>query len=149
MGETEKKSNNQDNRSKPIYKDPKAGMIIEIPDSKTIIVNLGSKNSRIKRGDEIIIYEEGPEIKLDDNIIGRYDFDKETIQVVRVDDNISVCKKIIRYTKPAPMTSMATLMGGKEVQEEIDLNVEVSDVKNWVIKDPKIKINDPVKFITD
>lgn len=148
MSEIEGKSNNQNNKNEPSFKDPKVGIVIEIPDSKTIIVNLGFKNSRIKIGNKIIIYEEGPEIKIDDVVIGRYDFDKETIQVVSVSDNFSVCRKIINYTKPAPMTSMAALMGVKEVQEEIDLNVEESDIKNWAIKNQKIKISDPVKFLT-
>lgn len=137
----------QANKSKSLFTDPKVGKVIEIPDSKTIIINLGTSNSNIKKGDEVVIYEEGPEIKVDDNLIGRYDFDKDTIQVVGVTDNFSICKKIIKYLRPAPITSMATLMGGKEVQEEVELNVEESEIKNWEMKDPKIKINDPVKLI--
>lgn len=143
MSETEV----QTQKKKPLFNDPKIGKIIEIPDSKTILINLGFKNSNIKKGDEVIIYEEGPDIKVDDSLIGRYDFEKDIVQVVGVHDNFSVCKKILTYLKPAPITSMATLMGGKEVQEEVELNVEETEIKNWEIRDSKIRINDPVKIL--
>ena len=127
------------------YKDYQIGYVIEIPDSKSIIINAG-KNQHISLNDKIIVYEEGPEIvdSKTRNIIGRKDFIKAELSVVEIYDNFSVCQ-MIKTEKNGGIYSMASIMNGVEKNYAADLPLKGNEIKNWKIQNKLISINDPVK----
>lgn len=126
--------------------DPKIGYVIEIPNNKTIIINIGSDDGYFI-GDKFKIYEEGPKIidTQTNEVLGRKDYTKVTVEVVESYPNFSECQRIVTKER-STFATVATMVQGSSYKEAVDLPVSDEQNKQWAIKNPEIKINDPVKI---
>ncbi|AXY24944.1 hypothetical protein CL176_02270 [Suicoccus acidiformans] len=129
------------------WTEPEIGYVVEIPNSYTIIVRI-TKDISIHHGDYISIFEPGPLItdpKTDKNL-GRFDFIKDTIQVVEIYNNFLVCQKQEKTKGNSLTMAITPLLQEKEYYTNVELPVDDSDNKEWQIKDSTIKILDPIKL---
>ena len=128
------------------WEDPKIGYVIEIPNTHSIIVNVGLDDD-IQIGNKLVVYEEGPEI-IDTQTkekLGRKDFVKDILEVTELYDRFSICQKITKKSINKLTYSMAALLSEKEYIEYEELNVNETQVKEWKIKNATIEIDDPIK----
>lgn len=119
-----------------------------IPDETRLIINAGKDFFKI--GDKIEVYEEG--IKIEDpdepeEIIGRYDFVKDSLVITNVYADYSVARKEIEK-KHSTIFEIASpmLQGGTYIDYE-SINVKDSDNLKLDQKDTTIKKGDLVKLV--
>lgn len=136
--------------------------VIRILDDKTILINYGTDDNesllhknldelKLSVGDKIKIIEPGPEITdpLSDTSLGYLDFTKETLEIVQMFPQFSMCQKITRETVPVGAFSALSELSKNRTTETIkSLAVNNKDIETieFGLKDPKIKIGDPVIF---
>lgn len=117
--------------------------IIKILDRKTVLINYG-KFDKAKVGEKIKVVEIGEEIyDLNNIFIGTLDSLKAELEIIRVEDQFSLCQKIeIKETNPfTPVISLA-----KTTTTIKDLNVKEEDISNLTfISNKPIEIGDIVK----
>ena len=127
-------------------KDKVVGQVIEIPNDKTLIISKEEKNS-LSIGDNLQICEESNDIKnFDNEIIGKFYFIKDTVEVTEVYDKYVICKKLTRRNT-SPITNMNNLFKDSIEIVEDKLNVNDKDNKKLTIKNKEISIGDVVKKI--
>lgn len=128
------------------WEDPQIGYVVEIPDNKSIIINVGLEED-LTLGSKIVVYEEGPQVidSKTKETLGRKDFIKAVLEVTESYDNFSICQNVTKKTLNKISYSMASLLTEKEYIEQEELNVNVNQVKDWKIRNNKIEINDPIK----
>jgi hypothetical protein len=127
-------------------KDKVVGKVIEIPNDKTLIISKEEKNS-LSIGDNLQICEESNDIKnFDNEIIGKFYFIKDTVEVTEVYDKYVICKKLTRRNT-SPITNMNNLFKDSIEIVEDKLNVNDKDNKKLTIKNKEISIGDVVKKI--
>ena len=127
-------------------KDKVVGKVIEIPNDKTLIISKEEKNS-LSIGDNLQICEESNDIKnFDNEIIGKFYFIKDTVEVTEVYDKYVICKKLTRRNT-SPITNMNNLFKDSIEIVEDKLNVNDKDNKKVTIKNKEISIGDVVKKI--
>lgn len=121
--------------------------VIKILDSQSILINYG-KYHGAKIGDQLRIIVIGPEVKdpNTDSIIGTLDGVKDTLSIISVYDNFSLCKKIVKYTKNAlagPLISFNTT-----VEKVLDLNVDKTQISALEVPEDKIiQVGDLVEIM--
>lgn len=125
--------------------DPQVGYVIEIPDSKTVIINVGSDDG-FNKGDKLVIYEKGPEItdSKTNEVLGRKDYIKESVEIVEIYPRFSECQHLVTKEKSS-FATVATMVQGSTYKVATDLQIRSDQNKNWKMKKQKIEINDPVK----
>lgn len=126
--------------------DPQVGYVIEIPDSKTVIINIGSDDG-YSIGDKFNIYEEGPEIidSKTKEVLGRKDYTKETVTITEIYPNFSECQKIVTKER-STFGTVSAMVQGSTYKTTKDLQVNEDQKKDWEIKTYQIEINDPIKI---
>lgn len=98
-------------------------------------------------GDNLQICEESNDIKnFDNEIIGKFYFIKDTVEVTEVYDKYVICKKLTRRNT-SPITNMNNLFKDSIEIVEDKLNVNDKDNKKLTIKNKEISIGDVVKKI--
>lgn len=127
-------------------KDKVVGKVIEIPNDKTLIISKEEKIS-LSIGDNLQICEESNDIKnFDNEIIGKFYFIKDTVEITEVYDKYVICKKLTRRNT-SPITNMNNLFKDSIEIVEDKLNVNDKDNKKLTIKNKEISIGDVVKKI--
>ena len=83
--------------------------VIQIIDEFTVLINIGRASGEVSQDDYVIIYEEGPEIKvIDGTSLGKYEFKKATLMVTDVQQQFSVAK----HVKKTSALSVSNILGG-------------------------------------
>lgn len=121
----------------------KIGNVIRIIDNQSLIINVGK--SDIDIGDTIKVYESLDELKdLDGTTLAIFEYTKDELEVIDVEESYSVCRKTKTETVPSSMQLAISPLFTKE--KIIPLNVDPEDIDPLDIKDEKIRIGDPVKL---
>ena len=118
--------------------------VINIINKFNIIINYGSNNGAYA-GQKIRISTTGDEIfDLDGKSLGNIEIIKEELEITRVYDNFSICKKIkINEVNPFQPISLV-----KKEKRAVELNVKEEDFSNIKYQDmTPIKKGDNVKIL--
>ncbi len=119
------------------------GKVIRILDKYTLLVDAG--NDTLTVGSRIQVYEPVEMIKaLDGSELGFYNYIKDTLDVIRVEDHFSVCRK--SGTVPKAVSFVLSPLLEHRISEDVPLKINESDVQALSPKEPLIRIGDPVKF---
>lgn len=125
-----------------IFEEP-IGKVIRILDEYTLLVDAG--NNILAKGVHIQVYEPIEMITAPDGTeLGFYDYIKDTLEVIRVEDHFSVCCKIEPISKEIPLVLSPLLE--TRVTERVPLKIDEKDIQSLKPKEPLIKIGDPIKF---
>ncbi len=125
------------------YGDNYIGNVIRIIDARTIIANIGK--DYISVGNIVQIYEPGePLFDIDGTKLGQFDFVKEELKVIRVEENYSICRKMEKITKSLSYVLSPLLQ--EKTTEYLPMNVDESDIQELKIKNPTVKVGDPIKL---
>lgn len=119
--------------------------VINIMNNKNIIIDYGILQGA-KRGEKVRIILEGEKIfNLDNTEIGTLDRIKETLEIVEIYDNFSICQKI---TSTFPLYSFAQLDLSQGIRKAEKLNVDTEDITNLNYpSDQPIKKGDIVEIL--
>ena len=120
------------------------GKVVRIISDKRLIIDVGEDELTI--GDKVVIFTESDEIKdLEGNSLGRFEFVKDTLDVVETSELYSVCAKI-EVVDTTSLGVVSTIFS-KTKRIEVDLKVSTEDIKPFsTIDDPTIKIGDLVRM---
>lgn len=119
------------------------GNVIRIIDNRTLLVNVGRDDLSV--GQTIQVYEPGEKIiDLDGAILSNYNFIKDELEVIQVEDTYSVCQKQKIITKNISF-ALSPLLETKKT-EYIPLNIDESEIQELKPKDPLVRIGDPIKL---
>lgn len=119
------------------------GHVLRILDEHTIIISAG--NSMISEGASIQVYEITDILKdLNGDDLDVLIHIKDTLQVVQTENNYSICKKMEQ--KPLTFTLALSPLLEQKSGEYIPLNIDQNDIKPFQVKDPLIRVGDPVRF---
>lgn len=123
------------------------GKVIKIPNEYIVIISANKYTVNI--GDDVAVYELGDEI-LDPDTgekLGDFDFIKTRLEISETYEKYSICQRVV-YERRSPVFGALSPMLENETVEKIKkINVNQEDNDNLKIKNPKISIGDPVKFI--
>ncbi len=123
------------------------GNVIRIVDNRTIIVNVGKGD--LETGNIIQVYEPGEMLKdIDGRELCTYDFVKDELEVIRVEELYAVCKKMKSVSKTFKSFSFALspLLEHTET-EYIPLKIDENDIQELKEpKDPLVRVGDPIKL---
>lgn len=121
------------------------GHVIRIIDSYTVIVDVGK--SDLSPGDVIQIYSLGdPIVGLDGKELCKYINVKDTLDVIDVQDNYSVCKKNKEVTRKIHYSIPLSPMLEQTFIERETLFVDESEIQPIPHTDNKIHVGDFIKF---
>lgn len=131
--------------------------VIEILSEYAILIDFGYKEGA-EKGDKIQIYKKGREVyNSAKEYLGTLDIIKDELEITKVYEHFSVCKKIFRISKtaqrnPFEINSFASLIKKMEViktrTETLPLNVDKEDCTNEIFEtDEPIKKGDLVKIL--
>lgn len=125
-------------------KNKKEYKVINIINKFNIIINYGS-NDGAYEGQEVRISTTGDEIlDLDGKSLGNIEIIKEELEITRVYDNFSICKKI-RINEINPFQPISLV---KKERRAVELNVKEEDFSNIKYQDmTPIKKGDNVKIL--
>jgi hypothetical protein len=125
-------------------KNKKEYKVINIINKFNIIINYGS-NDGAYEGQEVRISTTGDEIlDLDGKSLGNIEIIKEELEITRVYDNFSICKKI-RINEINPFQPISLV---KKERRAVELNVKEEDFSNIKYQDTTpIKKGDNVKIL--
>lgn len=120
------------------------GNVIRIIDNRTLIINVGKPFVSV--GDKIKVYETIDALRdLDGTELAMFEYTKDELEVVEVEETYSICKKNKKRTiTSAPVTLAISPLLDRE--EFIPLNVDPEDIEPLEIKNKNICIGDPVKL---
>ncbi len=119
------------------------GKVIRILDKYTLLVDVG--NDTLTVGSRIQVYEPVEMIKTPDGTeLGFYNYIKDTLDVIRVEDHFSICRKNETVSKTVPFVLSPLLE--HRISEDVPLKISESDIQALSPKEPLIKIGDPIKF---
>lgn len=119
------------------------GKVIRILDKYTLLVDVG--NDTLTVGSRIQVYEPVEMIKAPDGTeLGFYNYIKDTLDVIRVEDHFSICRKKETVSKTVPFVLSPLLEYHNS--EDVPLKISESDIQALSPKEPLIKIGDPIKF---
>ena len=118
--------------------------IVEIIDSKTVIINAGTNNG-VQEGTKFKIYESGKEIidPVTKKSLGKLDIVKETVEAINVYEKMCLCRHIINSGYFTNITN--PLLSMFSTEEKI-LNIDTKDISGGYNTSP-IKIGDKVEMI--
>ena len=125
-------------------KNKKEYKVINIINKFNIIINYGS-NDGAYEGQEVRISTTGDEIlDLDGKSLGNIEIIKEELEITRVYDNFSICKKI-RINEVNPFQPISLV---KKEKRAVELNVREEDFSNIKYQDmTPIQKGDNVKIL--
>jgi hypothetical protein len=125
-------------------KNKKEYKVINIINKFNIIINYGS-NDGAYEGQEVRISTTGDEIlDLDGKSLGNIEIIKEELEITRVYDNFSICKKI-RINEVNPFQPISLV---RKERRAVELNVKEEDFSNIKYQDiTPIKKGDNVKIL--
>lgn len=119
------------------------GKVIRILDKYTLLVDVGSDILEV--GSRIQVYEPIEMIKASDGTdLGFYNYIKDTLDVIRVEEHFSVCKKNESVSKTVSLVLSPLLE--RQVTESIPLKIDENDIQSLNPKEPLIKVGDPIRF---
>ena len=119
------------------------GNIIRIIDNRTIIVNTGKDILNI--GDNVQVYEFGePLLDIDGTTLCNYGYIKATLKVIQAEDEYWVCQKQ-ETRQVGDIFPVSPLMEDFFTTEYVPLKVDNNDIERLTLKEPFIKIGDPIK----
>lgn len=121
--------------------------VISFPDKYSIIISAGKNNSNLTVGDEVKIYEAGEEvIDLDGQVLGKYEFVKDVLEVINVSEYYSVCQKFSTTTE-SPMTkAFMPFFEQKVTKTNKALSINPEQIDNWGQKSDYINKGDFVSL---
>lgn len=133
---------NEDKNYGPNY----LGNVIRIIDERTLIINVG--NHELSVGDTIYIYEIGDTLKdLDGSILCSYEHIKDSLEVIEVNENYSVCKKNKELKNDSLSKALSSLALSPMLPTSYEpLKVDKKEIEPLTACDPIIHIGDPVKL---
>lgn len=118
------------------------GNVIRILDNRTIVVNAGK--SLLKPNEIVQIYEVGdPLIDIDGETICNYEYVKDELEVIFVDELYSVCRKFQTKTTN-PLQNVGPLFG--TTTKYVPLNVKEENIKPFKPQSDYVNIGDPIKL---
>lgn len=125
------------------------GHVIRILDKFTLIIDVGK--NRLSVGDKIEVYvPSDPIIGLNGEVIDTFTYVKDTLDVIRVQDNYSICKKnkqIARSSQALSVLSSLSPMLEKDYLEKVPLEIDESEISPISpLNDIKIHVGDLVKL---
>lgn len=125
------------------------GHVIRILDKFTLIIDVGK--NRLSVGDKIEVYvPSDPIIGLNGEVIDTFTYVKDTLDVIRVQDNYSICKKnkqIVRSSQALSVLSSLSPMLEKDYLEKVPLEIDESEISPISpLNDIKIHVGDLVKL---
>ncbi len=121
------------------------GHVIRIIDKYTIIVDAGK--AKLSVGDIIQIYSVGePLVGLDGKSLGNFLYIKDTLDVVDVQDNYSVCVKNKEITHKVNLNIPLSPMLEHTYTERESLSVNDDEIKHMPDVDKKVHVGDFIKF---
>lgn len=121
------------------------GKIIRILDEYTIIINTGMRDVSV--GDKLQIYEKGDDIlDLDGTLLDQYIYIKDEVEVIRVENNYSICKKKKTINKSATFTFALSPLLEFNSTESVPLNIDKNDLQPFPSIDPIIRIGDKIRL---
>lgn len=125
-------------------KNKKEYKVINIIDKFNIIINYGSNDGAYER-QKVRISTTGDEIlDLDGKFLGNIEIIKEELEITRIYDNFSICKKI-RINEINPFQPISFV---KKERRAVELNVKEEDFSNIKYQDTTpIKKGDNVKIL--
>ncbi|MBD5456323.1 MAG: hypothetical protein HDR23_07605 [Lachnospiraceae bacterium] len=119
------------------------GRVLRILDNRTIIVSTG--NSVLTLGAQIQVYEIVDTVKdLEGNDLDILIHVKDTLEVIQVENNYSICQKMI--TRPITFNFALSPLLEHTTEEYVPLNIDNEDIQPLILKDPLIRVGDPIKF---
>lgn len=136
------------------------GHVIRILNEYEIIIDVGKKQG-IVEDDKFVVYNEGEEIlDLEGNSLGKLELVKANVEVIKVQDNYSICsaykiKKINELTGLGALAGLNTInmLAGYETKTEkkrVPLNVDEEDFEDTITSGHgQIKKGDLVKLESD
>lgn len=121
--------------------------VVEIPSEYSVIINIGERDANI--GDEVAIFEPGPEIidPITGESLGNHDFLKNILEITETYPTHCVCEKLRKYEATKMTVSFASLLSSEVIKESEKINANPDHIKNWKIKTRQINIGDPVRII--
>lgn len=123
------------------------GIIIEIPNSNTVVIKPKDQHT-LSLGDKIEVYEPGHDI-IDpetNEVLDRYDFTKDILEVYSMTEKLAICKKISRRSGNKLTVAVTPFLTEKTYFDYEIIDVDEAHNKNWHIKNPQISIGDPVRL---
>lgn len=122
------------------------GNVIRILDNRTLIVNADS--DRLSIGKEVTVYTPvEPILDIDGKELAIYEYPKDTLKVVDVNERYSVCRKVAtRIAEPSATTKFALSPLFQSKEEFIPLNVDEDEISPLKEIDKKIHVGDPIKL---
>lgn len=124
------------------------GVVLRILDQQTLIIscNATDLNYNLSVGDKISVYEYSePLIDLDGNELCRFEYIKDSLEVMEVTNRYSVCKKNKQIEKTLPSFALSPLLKATTT-EYVPLKVKEEDIEPVEISNRYIKKGDPVKL---
>ncbi len=120
------------------------GNVIRILDDRTLVVNIGK--SILNVNSIIHVYSiEKTLYDVDGSILCPFEYIKDTLHVIQVEAEYSVCKK--QETKTNTLKAAAFAISPLfEKVEYVSLNIDVNDIEPLEPINPNIKIGDPIKL---
>lgn len=120
------------------------GKVVRIISDKRLIIDVGEDELTI--GDKVVIFTESDEIKdLEGNSLGRFEFVKDTLDVVETSELYSVCAKV--EVVDTSSLGVVSTMFNRTKMIEADLKVAKEDIEPLTVKgDITIKIGDLVRM---
>lgn len=122
------------------------GTVIRILDEYTLVIDIGKRYVSI--GDKIKVYQALDDLcTLDGTKLATFDYVKDTLEVIDVEDNYSICKKPLKKIQPSPLAKLALspLLESPEMVRS-KLNVEQDSINPLPEHDDIIRLGDPVKM---
>ncbi|WP_368190397.1 hypothetical protein [Blautia sp. 1033sp1_1033st1_G9_1033SCRN_220408] len=121
------------------------GHVIRITDKYTIIVDVGK--SKLSVGDIVQIYSIGePLVGLDEKPLGDFIYIKDTLDVIDVQDNYSVCRKNKKIMHKVNLAIPLSPMLEQTYTEREPLFVNDDEIKRMPNIDKKVHVGDFIKF---
>lgn len=121
------------------------GHVIRIIDKYTIIVDAGK--SKLSVGNTIQIYSVGvPLIGIDGKALGNFLCIKDTLKVIDVQENYSVCEKKKEVTHKINLNIPLSPMLEHTYTEREALSVNEDEIEHMPNMDTKVHVGDFIKF---
>lgn len=115
------------------------GQVLRIIGEHTIIVSATKYDLHI--GDEIIVYEQNDPLEdLDGNVLCHYEYAKDHLIVIDVNELYCVCKKTVVVEKKSPIYNTSPV-----IKTYPPLPLEHGSIEPFEIKNRKIAKGDPIK----
>ncbi|MBQ9328542.1 MAG: hypothetical protein IJ225_08430 [Solobacterium sp.] len=120
------------------------GKVVRIISDKRLIIDVGEDELTI--GDKVVIFTESDEITdTEGNSLGRYEYVKDTLDVIETSDMYSVCAKL-EVVETSSLGVVATMFN-KTRTIEANLKVNEKDIKPLANEsDPTIRVGDLVRM---